>query len=183
MLAQRTLFLRWALFASLVVVSLAASAFQGLFGLLMDHGSYLSFVIIAVLLAATAWCGRLTWRLEIEKEQGWTDGFNDLRNEATHGHFAANVCTLLGILGTVFGMIIMFYAAAKGLGTTMGANDANVSNAFMKTVLAGIWPAFMANAAGLLSAVLILVQFHLLDHAIKKAELEAEDRPGGGRPS
>lgn len=170
---QKTLFLRWALFASMLFVVLLAMAIMGVFSAIVRNDpTFISVTTIAMMIGATAWCGRLTWRLQRDIDNNWSDRLKDIRNDATHGYVVVNLCTLFGFLGTIVGMMMMFYAASRGLDGAVGSGGIGAFKAFMKTVLVGLWPAFITTAVGLVCGAVVLLQYHLLDHAIERARID-----------
>jgi hypothetical protein len=179
---DKTLFLRWALGASVLFVCVVAMGILGVFGaIIRNDPTWISMTTIAMMMGATAWCGRLTWRLQQDLHSGWSDKLKELRNDAKHGYVVVNLCTLFGFLGTILGMMMMFYAANKGLDAGIGAGGGlGAFKAFMKAVLSGLWPAFITTAVGLICGAIVLLQYHLLDHAITRALLdsgEGDDEP------
>lgn len=173
-MAQQALFLRWALFATLIGVGLVSAMILGAFSAIAHYDpTFISFTIITLMVLATGWCGWLTWRLQNDLRSGFDDELGQIRNDASHGSLVVNVCTLLGFLGTIVGMMIMFFAASKGLASGIGGGQATFK-AFMQTVLTGLWPAFITTAVGLVCGFLVLLQYHMLDHAVTRAELEAK---------
>ncbi len=172
-MAQQALFLRWALFASLMTVGAVAAAILGGFSFIARYDpTNISFIIFVMMIAATAWCGRLTWKLQDDLRSGLDDRFEYLRNDASHGYLAVNLCTLIGFLGTILGMIIMFLSAEKGLMSSVGGGHGTFM-ALMRALLTGLWPAFLTTAVGLVCGAIVLLQYHMLDHAITKAKLDA----------
>src|SRR3989344_371561 len=117
---RHRLFLQWAVVASLTLAGAAYAAALGWFGLInaLDF-TKISFVIMALFIGATAWCGALTWRLDLcvehmrspETREIYLKG---LMNAAEHGWFTAGLCEKLGLLGTVFGFVVMLIGGFQG---------------------------------------------------------------------
>lgn len=76
----------------------------------------------------------------------------------------ANIAPLLGLLGTVLGMVKAF-ASIGEVGTRV---DPSV-------LAGGIWEALLTTVAGLIVAVPALVAFHVLDGKVEKIRSTAKD--------
>src|SRR3954454_23573817 len=107
----RTLFLRWTALQAVVATLLAAAAIA--YGDRL-HGASLAMVplILAVLAGASGYAGVLAWRSDAGASPG-----SGLR----HLWFAAGVCQLLGLLGTVAGFFAMFNRGATA--TTAASSE------------------------------------------------------------
>jgi hypothetical protein len=141
----RPRFLRWVVLQSVVTTLLAAAAIA--YGNRL-HGASVAMVplILAVLAGASGYAGLLAWRAD--------DGASP-KHGLRHLWFAAGVCQLLGLLGTVAG----FYAMFEETGT--GAGDAASSLAARVTHGAGV--ALSATFVGILASIVILLEHHALD--------------------
>ncbi|MEM7164530.1 MAG: MotA/TolQ/ExbB proton channel family protein [Planctomycetota bacterium] len=79
----------------------------------------------------------------------------------------AQVAPLVGILGTVWGMIVSFQGVEGGLAIGAGIHGEQLAG--------GIWKALITTGAGLLVAILALVADHYLRHRVERF-LEAIER-------
>jgi hypothetical protein len=139
------LFLRWALFQSIVLTLLIAGglAYGGRL-----HSASLVVVplILAVLAATSAYAGLLAWRCD--RGESVSDGIR-------HLWFSAGACQLLGLLGTVAG----FYAMFQNSGGTAAPGSTDLAT----RVTHGAGIALSATFVGILSSLVILVEHHVLD--------------------
>jgi MotA/TolQ/ExbB proton channel family len=145
---RRALFLRWVALQAVVVTLLAAAAIA--YGNRV-HGASLAMVplILAVLAGASGYAGVLAWR----SDDGASPG-GGLR----HLWFAAGVCQLLGLLGTVAGFFAMFEQGGAAATTTAGA-----SAELATRVTHGAGVALSATFIGILASIVILLEHHVLD--------------------
>jgi MotA/TolQ/ExbB proton channel family len=110
------------------------------------HGASLAMVplIVAVLVGASGYAGLLAWRAD-----AGTSPSRGLR----HLWFAAGVCQLLGLLGTVAG----FYAMFNHSGAANAASD------LATRVTHGAGVALSATFVGIFASIVILLEHHVLD--------------------
>jgi hypothetical protein len=145
--SQHPLFLRWIVFQSAVLTLLIAAALA--YGDRL-HGASLIMVplILVVLAAASGYAGYLAWQF---------DGGAEPNGGLRHLWFAAGVCQLLGLLGTVAGFYTMFNGPA-----TVGSGDSSGTDLATR-VTQGAGVALSATFIGILSSIVILVEHHVLD--------------------
>jgi MotA/TolQ/ExbB proton channel family len=146
-LSRRPLFLRWVVLQAVVATLLAAAglAYSG-----QLHGASLAMVplILAVLVGASGYAGLLAWRAD---EGASASG--GLR----HLWFAAGVCQLLGLLGTVAGFYAMFNHGGEATTT------AGTSSDLATRVTHGAGVALSATFIGILASIVLLLEHHVLD--------------------
>jgi hypothetical protein len=144
---RHPLFLRWVVLQAVVATLLAAAglAYGG-----QLHGASLAMVplILAVLAGSSGYAGLLAWRSD--DGASTTGGLRQL-------WFAAGVCQLLGLLGTVAG----FYAMFNNGGTASATASASSDLATRVTHGAGV--ALSATFIGILASIVILLEHHVLD--------------------
>lgn len=145
--ARRPMFLRWVVLQSVVATMLVAAllAYGGRL-----HGASLAMVplILVVLVGASGYAGLLSWRLD--------DGVPP-NGGLRHLWFAAGLCQLLGLLGTVAGFYAMFNEGG-------GSSDpASASSELAARVTHGAGVALSATFVGILSSIVILLEHHVLD--------------------
>jgi hypothetical protein len=114
------------------------------------HGASLAVVplILAVLFGTSGYAGLLAWRADTGVSP--KDGLR-------HLWFAAGVCQLLGLLGTVAGFYAMFNNGATPGAASPGSTD------LATRVTQGAGVALSATFIGLLSSLIILLEHHVLD--------------------
>jgi hypothetical protein len=144
---RRPLFLRWVVLQAVVATLLAAAGLA--FGNQMG-GASLAMVplILAVLAGASGYAGLLAWRAD--------DGASP-SGGLRHLWFAAGVCQLLGLLGTVAGFYAMFNHGDTRASTAAGASD------LATRVTHGAGVALSATFIGILASIVILLEHHVLD--------------------
>ena len=145
-ISRRPLFLRWVVLQAVVVTLLAGAALA--YGDQL-HGASLAMVplILLVLAGSSGYAGLLAWR---------SDDGASTTGGLRHLWFAAGVCQLLGLLGTVAG----FYAMFNG-GTASAT--AGVSSDLATRVTHGAGVALSATFIGILASIVILLEHHVLD--------------------
>jgi hypothetical protein len=144
---RHPLFLRWVVLQAVVATLLAAAALA-YFDQLQGASLAMVPVILAVLAGASGYDGLLAWRTD--------DGASPIGG-LRHLWFAAGVCQLLGLLGTVAG----FYAMFNHGGAAAATADASSDLAARVTHGAGV--ALSATFIGILASIVILLEHHVLD--------------------
>lgn len=139
---SRPLFLRWVALNAVVATILAALTHAYAARL---HGASLLMVplILAVLVVANGYAGLLAWQED-------TVGMD--RRGLRHLWFAAGVCQLLGLLGTVAGFYAMFNNSGPGPDTDLAAR-----------VTHGAGVALSATFLGIFASIVLLLEHHALD--------------------
>jgi hypothetical protein len=145
---RHPLFLRWVVLQAVVATLLAAAALA-YFDQLQGASLAMVPVILAVLAGASGYAGLLAWRTD--------DGSSPLGG-LRHLWLAADVCQLLGLLGTVAG----FYAMFNNNGGTPSAT-ASASSDLATRVTHGAGVALSATFIGILASIVILLEHHVLD--------------------
>jgi hypothetical protein len=141
------MFLRWILLQSVVATLLVAGGLA--YGDRLQGASLVVVpLILAVLVVVSGYAGLLAWRAD--------EGISP-KTGLRHLWFAAGVCQLLGLLGTVAG----FYAMFNDGGAQAAASPGSTDLATRVTHGAGV--ALSATFVGVLSSLVILVEHHFLD--------------------
>lgn len=118
----------------------------------------ISFVILALFIVMTLYCGRQAWILSnIQKNNLPLDPQIKHRYEA--GWFTSEICLTLGLIGTVSGFILMLYGAFA---------DINVSDTVsiqesLKKMSLGMSTALYTTLVGLLTSLVLKIQYFRLE--------------------
>lgn len=140
-MSKQTLFVRWWVMALAMATIIASILMMGGFGFLLDNDvTYLSFVIMAVFFTFTGYYGYRLYR-----GQGLGQGVME---------YGENLCTSIGLLGTVIGLIMMVKGAFAGI----DVNDQESIKTALVAMSSGIGSALVTTLVGLISAVLIGIQ-------------------------
>lgn len=172
---RKKIFLRWALLTTLVLVTgIIAWRLKAFHLAYHTDASRLTFVILTLFFAATAWCGRLTWLANTAIENGGSAGkilfIKEIKNLENHSRIideAASICTLLGLLGTIIGIIMAFFGDGKFKGLEQ-----------QDQLGIAVGTAFITTFAGLVCCILLMVQLTNLRHALQRAAIEMEGEDG-----
>ena len=149
----KTLFLRWALFMSLVTVGCLIGINLGWLKYLKSDPTHLTLATIATFLLATAWLGRLSWRLSSGADPA------EVEEDLSHGWFASSLCVSIGLAGTAIGYYLMLQN-----GNATGDPSTVIREAFAHTSIA-----IINTVTGAICGILLEVQSHFVGHAVKKA--------------
>lgn len=169
---MKRLFLRWSLLASLIAIGTLIALFAGGFKAIAAlDSSNISFVILAIFYATTAWCGYLCWKtsglIESRHLPSFANTFKErlekIANQAEHGWFARLLCAEIGMLGTILGFVLML-ADFKNL--QAGGGQAFAQQLGKLALNMGI--ALITTLVGSVSAILLGLQYHLLCNTIDK---------------
>lgn len=173
---KRTVFLRWAMFAILIVTGAYAAQQAGWIGYVQDDPTHVTYITLSVFVLATLWCGRMCWALSSDRDP------DDIDIDLKLGHYASSLCVSIGLIGTAVGYYLMLKGgSAQGQASEIIKRTfANASIAIVNTVVGGI------------CGVLIEIQSKFIEHAAARAEkrivrMTARTKPaapssGGGAP-
>ena len=140
-MSKQTLFVRWWVMALAMATVIASILTMGGFGFLLENDvTYLSFVIMTVFFVFTGYYGYRLYR-----GQGLGQGVME---------YGENLCTSIGLLGTVIGLIMMVKGAFAGI----DVNDQESIKTALVAMSSGIGSALVTTLVGLISAVLIGIQ-------------------------
>lgn len=171
---KRKLFLRWSLLPSLTMVGAIVMASLGWFGMMYtSDATHLSQVILLIFVAATVWAGRLSWRLSncqdaseyqcAAASECRDDVLKRIESDAEHGTFAQDICERLGLLGTVFGFVIMLIG-----GFDVSAGDPQAIQGLLGRISGGMSTAFITTLVGYACSILLRIQYHFLTRYIER---------------
>jgi uncharacterized membrane protein YfcA len=164
---SKILFLRWWLAFVLITVGFLFSYFLGFFQKIYEADSTkLSFLILAIFLSMSVWCGLKTWKWSQLKEPDIAE-HRRFRQLEEIGWFASDICLSIGMIGTVIGFIMMLVGF-----TSVDASNAKSVQELLSTLGAGMSTALYTTLTGLISSVLLKIQYFNLGHSITTAEHE-----------
>jgi len=163
---KHTLFLKWWLFITMIVVGFIFAGSQGfVYTLWTEDSTKLSFLLLFIFLQMSAWCGYKTWTLS---------KFIDNREEDKHivekiehlievGWFTSDLCLTIGMIGTVVGFIMMLSGFA-----TVDPNDISTVQGLIKTLGIGMSTSLYTTLMGLICSAGLKIQYFNLSQAIDK---------------
>lgn len=158
-------FLRWWLLASLIAIS---SYFLNEFGICEEvwetDQTFISVSIVGIFLVMSFWCGIKTFILGKEHNQ---KQILQIRKQENIGWFVADLFTMLGFVGTIYGMII----ALKGFD---GINPADVLSIqkLISSLVHGVSIALYTTLTGLICSLLLKVQYFNLSYDLESKQEE-----------
>ena len=158
---SKRLFLRWALFVSLITIGAFIAAGLGWAGYVTDDPTHVTYVTLGVFMLATAWCGRLAWKLSSGQDPG------KVEHAIEHSRYAAGLCFSIGLIGTAIGYYMMLkYGKSDGdAKVVINRTFEHASIAIINTVVGGV------------CAVIVEIQAHFIGHAAEKARMDAGKPP------
>lgn len=164
---NKWLFLRWTLLTMLIAVSAFILARLGAFEFISrNDGSYITFIILTIFVIVACWCGYLTWRGNQAIENNDESQFAPTIIDAKWIIVLAQVCTALGMIGTVLGILMAFYGS--------GGEFKGTDNKAQLGVAVGT--AYITTLAGLVCAVLLTIYYFNLVIPLKQAQFKARRR-------
>lgn len=165
---KNTLFLRWLLFATIIAVGLLIVQKMNLFAYIYRADiTKLSFLIIALCIWMTIFAGRVTRKIDVlkNKKHGHVSiSTQEIEFGLRHINFAADISAQLGLLGTIAGFLFVFGESnLEGIGTQ------NLTQLF-RVIWQGASTALITTCVGIISTVILKVQFHVLDICLERYE-------------
>lgn len=158
---RRALFLKWCVINLVsTTVILVATVLVGLH-LRNVSGWTIGFAALigVVYLVAEIHACRISWNTDTVIETGQrTLELKLVRHSARSINIAANVCPLIGLLGTLIGIII-----------SMGGLDAATVNDFEQAkhaAMSGVGVAMISTASGVYAAIVLIVVHSVIKHSI-----------------
>lgn len=138
----KRLFLKWVLFASLIVIGAIIAVNLGWVGYLTRDPSHFTYVTLAVFAMALLRCGKLAWRLSGVHEANRVEA--DLKRATD----ASDNCMYIGMAGTALGLLLMLEHAMTMTEPTQ----------LMGVVISNAYLAVVNTFFGIICGVLIRVQ-------------------------
>ena len=168
-------FLLWVLIAVLTAIASFIALELGGFKLAYDYdSSRITFLIFAIFYIMTGWAGWITWKASMiidgdvsGRGMALTSSLRNIKNDASHIETSAELCTLLGLLGTIAGIIMAFFGGSGFKGVQ---NNPNLG--------AAVGTAFITTGAGIISSIILVTQHHFLLHAVKRKQIELTPEAG-----
>lgn len=158
-------FLRWVLFISLLTVAaIILQVYSVYTQIYTGDVTKLSFVIMSIFIYSTYKLGLKSYVTGRAIEAKHVRQLEQLKIESESGWFSANICSRIGIVGTVWGFIIMGSAL---VGLDLG--DPSASQEVMLNVYNGISVALYTTLVAQVCNILLSIQSFNL---IKAIELE-----------
>jgi hypothetical protein len=178
---EKQLFLRWALLMSLTAVIIAMLAFLGHFRLLYAlDASRISFVILVVFAYGLVRCGALTWRVSEAEDLSAGKAVDvgrilrDADLEANNGWHAAETCELLGMFGTIWGLVMALMQMYERYFGETAASAAG--SADMRHMVVSMATAFLTTLVGLACKMVLRDRYHALNQKILQLQAVREDK-------
>ena len=157
------LFLKWWLITTLMITGLFFAYQFNAFQIMWEADTTkLSFGIIAILGFMTIWCGIKTWNFCLVYDDCF-EGDISAKFERLEevGWFASDLCLTLGMIGTVFGFIMMLVGFAN-----LDVENIKSIQQMMTTMGAGMSTALYTTLVGLIASALLKIQYFNLGQAI-----------------
>jgi uncharacterized membrane protein YfcA len=164
-------FLRWWVFASLMLgVFVSAKRFGIYQELIEGDQTFISIGILVLFVACSLWCGFKTF--VISKCSRLIDPSNDARFKQAKSHietgwFASEICMTMGMIGTFIGFII----AMSGL-ADVDFNDVASVQKMISVMASGVAVSLYTTLTGLICSVLLKLQYFNLEHFCNKVDDE-----------
>jgi ABC-type Fe3+ transport system permease subunit len=163
---KHMLFLKWWLFVTLIGVSLSYLTMQDAWPLLWEKdATKLSFLLLAIFIQMTLWCGYKTWRLSCFIDEGKQEDHivEKIEGLMEVGWFTSDLCLTIGMIGTVIGFIMML----SGFATVDISNTKTVQD-LVKSLGVGMSTALYTTLSGLICSICLKIQYFNLNQAIDK---------------
>ena len=165
---KHKLFLRWWLAFAGIMVGFTTFTFgDGWTELYDKDATRLSFVIIAMFLGMSQWCGYKTWLLSrfIDGGKRLEDEhmIKKVENTMEAGWFTSDLCLTIGMAGTVIGFIMMLSGFTK-----VDMTDVSTVQGLIKSLGVGMSTALYSTLTGLTCSALLKVQYFNLSQAVDR---------------
>jgi ABC-type Fe3+ transport system permease subunit len=163
---KHTLFLKWWLFITMIIVGFIFAGSQGfIYTLWTEDATKLSFLLLFIFLQMSIWCGYKTWTLSrfIDDKEEDKHIVEKIEHLMEVGWFTSDLCLTIGMIGTVVGFIMMLSGFA-----TVDTNDIKTVQDLIKTLGIGMSTALYTTLIGLICSAGLKVQYFNLSQAIDK---------------
>lgn len=172
-MSEKKIFLKWWLFFVLILIFSIICYYLNVFHEIYDKdSSYLSWIILLIFYYMSCFCGIKTWKFsQLEKDDSEKEEvIKTISVQQESGWFASEICLALGMVGTVFGFIMM-------LETFLGVDTSNqqsMQNMIVK-MGQGMATALYTTLVGLICSVLLKIQYFSLSQALDHTNQESEN--------
>ena len=163
---KHTLFLKWWLIFTATIVGMVLIAINGGWLILWNEDTTkLSFVLLAIFMGMSTWCGMKTWRLSRFLDEGRKEKHvvEKIEHLVEVGWFTSDLCLSIGMMGTVIGFVMMLSGLAQ-----VDVSDINTVQGLIKNLGAGMSTALYSTLTGLVCSSLLKVQYFNLNQAIDR---------------
>lgn len=167
-MTKHLIFLRWWVIASLIFIS---SYFLYQFGICEEiwktDSTLISAGIVGVFSLMTVWCGIKTFTLSHGLRKSRKDLIETVKNQEQIGWFTADLFTMAGFVGTIWGMIV----ALKGFD---GVNPSDIMSIqhLISALVHGVSIALYTTLTGLVCSALLKIQYFNLGYALEGRDNE-----------
>ena len=167
-MTKHLIFLRWWVISSIICISFY---FLYQFGICKEiwetDSTLISAGIAGVFVLMTAWCGIKTFMLSHGLRKSREDLVETVTNQETIGWFVADLFSIAGFTGTIWGMIV----ALKGF---EGVNPSDITSIqhLISSLVQGVSIALYTTLTGLVCSALLKIQYFNLGYALKGRDNE-----------
>ena len=167
---KHKLFLKWWLaFTGILVGFTFFPSQDGWPELYVKDATKLSFVIAAIFLGMSSYCGFLTWKMSryLDAPEKKQDSLIKIKSGAESGWFTSDLCLTIGMAGTVIGFIMMLSGFAK-----VDVTDTSTVQGLIKSLGVGMSTALYSTLTGLICSALLKIQYFNLTQSIFRAKIK-----------
>lgn len=157
-----------------VVAGIFAYYLGAFYDVYKQDSSNICFLIYGLYVFASLWCGWKTYNLSGSlnaelSETEYDEIVNETEKEGEIGWFISELCLTLGMIGTVYGFILMFHGDNL---LNVNAGDQQSLVALLTVVAKGMSTALYTTLIGLIASSLLKVQYFNLSHALDGAKIK-----------
>jgi hypothetical protein len=160
-------FLRWWLFAVVIIVGCMFAQYLGVFDKIYDNDSTgLSMLIGSLFVITSGWAGYISYKLARESKEILSEPEKvNFQKNADVGWFISDLCLNIGMIGTIIGFIFVL----TGFATTDISNVVAMQDLLL-TMGQGMSMALYTTLVGLVCGSILKIQFFNIDHALKEEQ-------------
>lgn len=165
---KHTLFLKWWLFFTLVVVAAIYASYTGLMLTIWENdATKLSFLLFGILAFMSVWCGHKTWQMSkiVDSEEPKRGLIEHIEHLTEIGWFTSDLCLTVGMVGTVTGFITMLSGFAD-----LDVSKIDTVQTLIKELGIGMSTSLYTTLAGLICSLLLKIQYFNLNQAIDRVQ-------------
>jgi len=161
---KHKLFLKWWLMFVCIVIGITLLVINdGIKILWYQDLTKLSFLLLAIFIGMSIWCGFKTWLLSTFIDSDKEDGHivEKVESLVEVGWFTSDLCLSIGMMGTVIGFIMMLSGLAQ-----VDVSDINTVQGLIKNLGAGMSTSLYSTLTGLVCSSLLKIQYFNLNQAM-----------------